>query len=107
MTEKKNFLPLGSVVKLQKAVKTVLVIQRAVQVPKEDELVYFDYGAVLYPEGMLDDKIIYFNQEDILEIVFEGYSNDDDKLVVKELDRLIKQLEEEKNQPPHNPWEEN
>jgi hypothetical protein len=108
MTEQKEFLPVGSIVTLKKTIKSLMIIMRVVQVADEEksELIYFDYGAILFPEGMIDDNIVYFNQEDILRVNFEGLKNEEEKLLVEELNRLLKETEEEKNKPPRDPWVE-
>lgn len=67
---------------------------------------YFDYGAAMYPEGLVDAQVVYFNQKDIFKEVFTGFRDEADLTMFEEINRAIQQLEEEKNQPPHNPWEE-
>ncbi len=76
--ERRGFLPLGSVVLLRGSVKKLLIVSRASIV----EGAFFDYGAFLYPEGMIDSKIAYFNQDDIHRVVFEGYADDDNELAL-------------------------
>ena len=77
--ETRSFLPLGSVVILKGSVKKLLVVSRGSMVEGD----FFDYGAFLYPEGMIDSNIAYFNRGDILKVVFEGYADADDELVVE------------------------
>ncbi|KQR53961.1 hypothetical protein ASF88_03730 [Leifsonia sp. Leaf336] len=77
--ERHGFLPLGSVVLLRGSVKKLLIVSRASIV--EDD--FFDYGAFLYPEGMIDSNIAYFNQSDIHRVVFEGYADDDNELALE------------------------
>jgi hypothetical protein len=81
MTEEKNFLPLGSIVILKGALKKLMIVNRANVVKSK----YMDYGAILYPEGMIDENLAYFNQEDILKVVSEAYTDDDDALMVEQL----------------------
>lgn len=78
-TESREFLPLGSIVILKGSVKKLLIVSRGSIV----EGAFFDYGAFLYPEGMIDTNIAYFNHEDILKVVHEGYSDDDNDLVLE------------------------
>ncbi|MDR6865509.1 hypothetical protein J2Y69_000091 [Microbacterium resistens] len=77
--ESRSFLPLGSVVILKGSVKKLLVVSRGSIVEGE----FFDYGAFLFPEGMIDTNIAYFNHDDILKNVFEGYRDTDDELVLE------------------------
>lgn len=81
MTEEKAFLPLGSIVILKGALKKLMIISRGSTLNNS----YFDYGAILYPEGMIDENIAYFNQEDIIKSVQEGYTDNDDALMVDQL----------------------
>jgi hypothetical protein len=81
MTQEKAFLPLGSVVILKGTVKKLMIVKRATVLDNK----YVDYGAVFYPEGEADDTLGYFNGEDILKVVFEGFSDDDDALLVEQL----------------------
>ena len=80
--ETRSFLPLGSVVILKGAVKKLLVVGRGSIVEGE----FFDYGAFLYPEGMIDTNVAYFNRDDISKVVFEGYSDADDELALEILE---------------------
>lgn len=78
-TEKKSFLPLGSVVILTGSVKKLFIVSRGSIVENK----FYDYGALLYPEGMIDTNIAYFNHDDILKVVHEGYSDTDDQLILE------------------------
>lgn len=81
MTEERTFLPLGSIVILKGALKKLMIVNRANIVESK----YFDYGAILYPEGMIDTNLAYFNHEDILKVVSEGYADEDDALMIEQL----------------------
>lgn len=68
----KELLPAGSVVLLKNATKKLMIIG-ILQVKAETKL--YDYLAVPYPEGYLGDgKNFLFNHEDIQEVIFRGYS---------------------------------
>ena len=53
--------------------------------PVKGDLYRFDYGACLYPEGMVGDSLIYFNHEDVFKVVQEGYSDDDNELMLEHI----------------------
>ncbi|MCH4531522.1 DUF4176 domain-containing protein [Staphylococcus haemolyticus] len=36
-----------------------------------------DYSACTYPVGVVEEQIYYFNEENIDEVIFEGYSDQD------------------------------
>lgn len=80
--ETRSFLPLGSVVILKGSVKKLLVVNRGSIVEGE----FFDYGAFLDPEGMIDTNVAYFNRDDISKVVAEGYSDADNELVLEILE---------------------
>lgn len=75
---KSEILPLGSVVLLEGGIQKLLIIARALNVKNGNKELFFDYGAVAYPEGLIGDQMAYFNQENISKVVFEGYHDDDD-----------------------------
>lgn len=95
-----SLLPLGSIVILKGTLKKLMVVNRANVVDNQ----YFDYGAVLYPEGLIDSDLAYFNQADILKTVATGFSDSDDQLMVDQLltakrDFLAKPKTDEQIQP--------
>ncbi|MCP8857190.1 DUF4176 domain-containing protein [Latilactobacillus fuchuensis] len=95
--EQVAFLSLGSIIILRGTVKKLSIAQRGVQLPSKDGGAprYFDYGAILYPEGLVEDQLVYFNHEQILKVIFEGYRDEDDALIVGELNRILKTLDED------------
>ncbi|NQM14395.1 DUF4176 domain-containing protein [Streptococcus suis] len=53
-----RILPIGSVVTIKDGNLPLLIISRAALFENNGELGYFDYSAVIYPEGMTDgDKL--------------------------------------------------
>ena len=48
---------------------------------------YFDYGGCLYPQGLVGDQILYFNHRDIVKVVFSGFHDDDDKMMVDNINQ--------------------
>ena len=73
----KEYLPIGSVVLLKNGSKKVMIYGRkqlAVENGQE-----FDYVACLYPEGNInDDYTFLFNNENIEQIVFKGFSDEEE-----------------------------
>ena len=102
--ERIEFLPLGTIVVLNGAVKKLMIAQRAVTIANdkdpEAEPQYFDYGAVLYPEGLIDGQLVYFNSEDIYTIIAEGYSDKDDELIIDENNESLNNIEKSKADYP-------
>ena len=66
----RRLLPVGSVVLLKEAEKELMIIG-ILPVNKEKR---YDYLAVVYPEGYINDKYIFlFDHDDIKEIKYLGY----------------------------------
>lgn len=76
---KDKFLPIGSVVLLGEAKKKLMITGYAqIDLEKNDKI--YDYCGCLFPEGMIaSDKILVFNHSDISQVVFTGYSDDEQK----------------------------
>ena len=71
----------------------MLIIARVIVAPVKGDIYRFDYGACLYPEGMVGDSLIYFNDEDIFKVVQEGYSDEDNDLMLENIAAVIDQTE--------------
>ena len=66
----KDILPIGSVVLLEGAVDSIMIIG---YLPKGIDEVERDYMGVVYPLGLTSiEDVKAFNREDIKEIIFEG-----------------------------------
>ena len=71
----------------------MLIIVRMIAAPVKGDLYRFDYGACLYPEGVVGENLIYFNHEDIFKIVQEGYTNDENELMLENIAAVQKVLQ--------------
>ncbi|AND80015.1 DUF4176 domain-containing protein [Streptococcus pantholopis] len=82
--------PLGTVVYLQDGTEKVMVVGRGVIYHDEDsdKEVFVDYMGCRYPTGVNPDNTIFFNQENIDRVVFEG----------------LKDAEEERFQQVYEDW---
>lgn len=87
MEEKIAYLPLGSIVVMNGGVKKFVIIARGLQVNVNGNLHFFDYGACMYPEGLMGDQVMYFQHEDIRKVVFEGFSDEDNELMVEQIQK--------------------
>ncbi|MDG3131463.1 DUF4176 domain-containing protein [Streptococcus suis] len=85
-----NMLPLGSIVILKGNTKKMMIISRVIAVPVKGEVYRFDYGACLYPEGVMGENLIYFNEEDIFKVIQEGYTDDDNDIMLENIDVILK-----------------
>ena len=80
--EKMDYLSLGSIIILKGSVRKVMIISRGLVTVLNDSPVFFDYGAVTYPEGLVGEQILYCNHKDVVKVVHEGYSDEDDKMMI-------------------------
>jgi len=72
-----RYLPIGTVVLLHEGEKTIMIYGR--QQLHTDTNTIYDYVACLYPEGNIDAEYTYlFNHNQIREVVFKGFVNDDE-----------------------------
>lgn len=74
-----KILPLGSVVYLKNSKDKVLVICRGAIYGEDDKEEYFDYLGCHYPSGLDKEQTIFFNEESIDEILFEGYIDENEE----------------------------
>lgn len=88
-----KLLPLGSVVILKGNTKKMMLIARMIAAPVDGKIYRFDYGACLYPEGMMGDSLIYFNHEDIFKLVHEGYADDDNTLMLENIEAITQETD--------------
>lgn len=96
---KTEFLPLGSIVIVKGGIKKTIVIARGIAADLGGGPKRFDYGGCLYPEGLLGDQLLYFNHEDINKVVFTGFSDEDNILMVENINNWIETSGFEKGQP--------
>ena len=83
----KEYLPIGSVVLLHNGTKKIMIYGRK-QLSQNDNKEY-DYVACLFPEGNInEDYTFLFNQENIREVVFRGYENEEEQ----EFQKLLNQV---------------
>jgi len=71
-----DYLPLGSVVMLKKGLQKLIIIGRALNVNRDGKDYYFDYAAVLHPQGLINNEVAYFNHDDVEKIFFTGYNDE-------------------------------
>ncbi len=82
----KEYLPIGSIVLLNNGTKKVMIYGRR-QMNAEKKI--FDYVACLYPEGNINEEYNFlFNNEDIAEVIFKGFTDDEEKEFINMLTSL-------------------
>ena len=88
-TTVEKYLPLGSIVVLKGNIKKLMIVARGVMTGGENGRL-LDYGAVMYPEGLIDENMIFFNHKDIYKVVFEGYSDSDEEIMNANIQNWVK-----------------
>lgn len=85
-----KYWPIGSCVIIKGSVRKIIIIARGLVTAATGEPKYFDYGGCFYPEGLVGDQILFFNHEDISEVIHEGYKDDDEPRMVENVNQWIK-----------------
>ena len=71
-----KFYPIGTVVKLKKGESGIMITGVLPLYNYCGKLGYFDYTATLYPQGQTDKNSLFFNEEDIEEVIHKGFEDD-------------------------------
>ena len=85
----KELLPIGSVVLLKTGTKRVMIT--GVKQTNTQDGKNYDYACVLYPEGHLgNNQNFLFNHEDIDEIFFRGFEDEEREAFIEKLDEFYR-----------------
>ncbi len=94
----KEYLPIGTIVKVKSIEKKVMIAGIS-QVKDSEKIERWDYVSVLYPTGIYaEDSFYYFNSDDIIEVVFRGYDDEERQeflKIVNEAELIINEAEKE------------
>lgn len=86
----RELLPVGSIVLLKNGEKRLMVIG-ILQTDENGAGKNYDYIGVLYPEGHIGEQFQYlFNHEDIAQIVFRGYEDEERNAFLEKLAAFYK-----------------
>ncbi len=86
----RELLPIGSIVLLKNGEKRLMVIG-ILQTDENGAGKNYDYIGVLYPEGHIGEQFQYlFNHEDIAQIVFRGYEDEERNAFLEKLAAFYK-----------------
>lgn len=99
MEMREKFLPIGSVVLLKGGTKKAMITGFC-SIAAEDKTKVYDYSGCTYPEGYLNsNQICLFDHDQIEEIYFIGYEDEEEKEFKISLNDVIKeyQIEEAEN----------
>ena len=87
-----DLYPLGSIVRVNGQPKRLMIVSRGLSVkhPKEG-MVYFDYGGVEYPDGLVGVRICYFNHDMVRELVYAGYDDEDNRRTAEFINNYVQE----------------
>lgn len=88
----KELLPIGSVVLLKKATKSLMIVGT---MQKDEEGHKYDYISVVFPEGYINAETFFlFNHDDVVDVKFVGCINAESQTYT----HLLRELEAQKNE---------
>ena len=71
-----KLFPIGTIVKVGLGNDLLMIINRYPLTIQNGVKGYYDYSACIYPIGVnTNNEQYFFNHEDIVEVIFEGYVN--------------------------------
>lgn len=86
-----EYYPLGSVVLLKGGLQKLMIIARGINVKNGGREFFFDYGGVPFPEGLTSDQMAYFQHENVAKVVFEGFRNEEEQIMVENINRYLEE----------------
>ena len=87
-----DFLPIGTVLYVKGGFEKVMIVSRGLMVNIGESNHYFDYGACRYPQGLIKDEIMYFNKEDIANVVARGYEDENSEALNESINHWFNKL---------------
>ncbi|MBC2360651.1 DUF4176 domain-containing protein [Listeria welshimeri] len=73
-----DILPIGSIVKLYNGDIKLMIINRVPLYNQKGQIGYFDYSGCMYPNGKVEEQVYFFNEENIEQIFYEGYIDEEE-----------------------------
>ncbi|MBP2624065.1 DUF4176 domain-containing protein [Streptococcus oricebi] len=84
-----NLLPVGTVVKVKGSDDNFVIASELPLAELNGEKGYFDFGAASLPSGFTGENFLFFNKEDVTEIVFLGYVDLAFQELLQKYDKVI------------------
>lgn len=103
-----DLLPLGSIVTIEGSERKLMVVGRALAVAADDRTQeLYDYAMVVYPFGIIGDALVYTNHDEIREVIFEGFADEEDAearaTIAEALQTMNLSHGDPRRSQPHNP----
>ncbi|WP_323703664.1 DUF4176 domain-containing protein [Mammaliicoccus sp. Dog046] len=84
---------IGSIVYLKGGSRKLMILNRGPIIETDDQKYIFDYSACVYPLGLVEDEVYYFNEDNIDRVIFEGYSDVDEVRFQELYQDMLKDLD--------------
>lgn len=89
MDNRSKYLPIGTVVLLNGGSKKIMITGFC-SISEDDTTKVYDYCGCIYPEGYLNsNQVCLFDHNQINEIFYLGYENDEESEFKKELNQML------------------
>ncbi|AND72866.1 MULTISPECIES: DUF4176 domain-containing protein [Enterococcus] len=90
-----ELLLIGSIVLLKEGLQKLMIVGRGTIYTDQETSkdTFADYMAVLYPTGLNPETTIFFNHENIDQVVFRGYSDEEELRFLEVYEEWKKNLE--------------
>ncbi|WP_431770470.1 DUF4176 domain-containing protein [Streptococcus gallolyticus] len=92
MNEREH-LPIGTVVRVNGDSQNLMISTLFPVTEKDGQKGYFDFGAVPLPLGVVSQDLVFFNKEDIEEILFLGYIDVSFQQLIANYDELVTKIQ--------------
>ncbi len=88
-----KYYPVGTIVKLNLSEDNLFMISG--YFPKREDSLVYDYFAVPYPLGLIDEtSYICFNSSSITEVVYEGYCDEQREKTLNGFDEMLSNIKQ-------------
>lgn len=77
-----QLLPLGTIIYLHQSREKIMIISRGA-IYGDDEEEYFDYLGCIYPTGIDKEHTIFFNHDNVDQVIFKGYYDESEERFAK------------------------
>lgn len=85
-----KYLPVGTVVRLKNGKRKIMITGFCVSPGSDGNGKMYDYSSCLYPEGLItSDANLLFDHDQIEEVVFKGFENEEEKIFKDKLKQFI------------------
>lgn len=96
MDNRSKYLPIGTVVLLNGGSKKIMITGFC-SISEDDTTKVYDYCGCIYPEGYLNsNQVCLFDHNQINEIFYLGYENDEESEFKKELNQMLSEYNDDR-----------